>query len=284
MIYNKDANFPYPIFSQKSDSYLNNDFTLSVELDQNSLNYKLILDYIIESDFIKELLRNKQAQLVLVIQSRDNRFINIELNQKEIEIPKTRLSLSKRTTIQLLIQSKREINFKYNMDLNSFYSEFKDEIIVPKNSLLGFSNVVIYDGSITKPFEIFEKKVDPSIKSDIKIEIASETIVIVYKSEELQFRSSILSNELNNPYIYMGLQKALFRFIVNNCKDEEEEVNLEEIDVPSNGLDLKLYNLMRRKLINDISFDNIDEVIYAISDKIINKYSNAIRRLHSDGN
>lgn len=284
MIFNKDANFPYPVFSQKSDSYYNNNFTLSVDLDQNSLNYKLKLNYEIESEFIKNLLDIGQAKLVLVIQSRDNRFVNIKHTDNEIEISKKRLSLSKKTIIQLLIQSNNEISFKNNNDLNSFYNEFKDEIIVPKNSLLGFSNIVIYDGSMKKPFEIFEKRIDPTIKSDIKIEIGNETIIIVYKNEDLQFRNSIISNELNNPYVYMGLQKALFRFIINNCKEGEEEVYLDYIDIPEDSLDFKLYNLMKRKMINEVSLENIDEVIYKISDKIIEKYATAIRRLNVDGN
>ena len=68
--------------------------------------------------------------------------------------------------------------------------EFKDEIIVPKNSILGFSNSVIFDGSSAKPLDLFEKKVDPNLKSDIKIELTSETIVINYKNEALQFIDS----------------------------------------------------------------------------------------------
>ena len=62
-----------------------------------------------------------------------------------------------------------EINFKNNYDLSSFYEEFKDEIYVPKHSILGFSNSVIFDGSTNKPLELFEKKVNPNLKSDVKI-------------------------------------------------------------------------------------------------------------------
>ena len=41
----------------------------------------------------------------------------------------------------------------------------------------------------------------------------------------------------------MGLQKALCRFIVNNSEDGDEGVDLDEIEPPTEGLDLKLYNL-----------------------------------------
>jgi hypothetical protein len=56
-----------------------------------------------------------------------------------------------------------------------------------------------------------------------------------------------MSNTLNNPYIYMGLQKALLRFLVNN--GDGEQVDLDQIDMPLDQLDLKLYNLMKKKVV-----------------------------------
>ena len=283
MIYKKDANFPYPVLTNKSTSYGNSHFDLDVSLEENVNNYRLNIEYYIDSDFINELLIDGQAQLVLVIQSKDNKFFNLELGEKYKEIPKSRISLNKRTTIQLLIQAKEDISFENNHDLSEFYDEFKAEIKVPKNSILGFSNTVIFDGSTVKPLELFEKKLDTTLKSDIKIELGNETIIINYKNENLQFIDSAKSSTLNNPYIYMGLQKALYRFILNNGK-EAEEVDLDEIDPPENGLDFKLYNLMKKKMVKEVNMDNIDEVIYLISDKIIEKYTAAVRGMYSNGN
>lgn len=283
MIYKKDANFPYPVLTNKSTSYGNSHFDLDVSLEENVNNYRLNIEYYIDSDFINELLIDGQAQLVLVIQSKDNKFFNLELGEKYKEISKSRISLNKRTTIQLLIQAKKDISFENNHDLSTFYDEFKAEIKVPKNSILGFSNTVIFDGSTVKPLELFEKKLDTTLKSDIKIELGNETIIINYKNENLQFIDSAKSSTLNNPYIYMGLQKALYRFILNNGK-ETEEVDLDEIDPPENGLDFKLYNLMKKKMVKEINMDNIDEVIYLISDKIIEKYTAAVRGMYQDGN
>ena len=79
-------------------------------------------NYDIESDFIKNLIDQNKAQLVLIVQSKDNKFFNIKQGQRQIHIPKTRISFNKRTTVQLLIQAKEEVNFKENDDLNSFYS------------------------------------------------------------------------------------------------------------------------------------------------------------------
>lgn len=283
MIYKKDANFPYPILTNTSNSYDNCSFILDINLEENTNEYIFEINYDITSPFIEKLLQNGQATLVLIIQSKDNKFFNIEYGQKTKSISKSRISLSKRTTIQLFIQSNEEINFKNNYDLSSFYEEFKDEIYVPKNSILGFSNSVIFDGSTNKPLELFEKKVNPNLKSDVKIELGSETIIINYKNEALQFTDLPQSSTFNNPYVYMGLQKALYIFIVNNSEDHES-VDLDEIEPPNDGLDFKLYNLMRKKKISELNIENIDEVIYSISDKMLEKYTAAVRRLYSDGN
>lgn len=283
MIYKKDANFPYPILTNTSNSYDNCNFILDVNLEENTNEYIFEIDYDINSLFIEKLLKNVQAKLVLIIQSKDNKFFNIEYGQKTKNISKSRISLSKRTTIQLFIQSNEAINFKDNDDLSSFYGEFKNEINVPKNSILGFSNIVIFEGSNNKPLELFEKKINPNLKSDVKIELGSETIIINYKNESLQFTDLPQSSTFNNPYVYMGLQKALYRFIVNNSEDNEE-VDLDEIEAPSDGLDFKLYNLMKKKKISELNIENLDEVIYSISDKMLEKYTAAVRRLYSDGN
>lgn len=283
MIYKKDANFPYPLLTNTSNSYDGCNFTLDIELNENTYEYIFQINYDIESDFIKKLIRENKAQLVLVVQSKDNKFFNLSLNEKIKTIPKNRISLSKRTTIQLLIQSKEEINFKENNDLNIFYGSIKDQINVPKHSILGFSNSVMFDGSTAKPLELFEKKVDPNLKSEVKVELGSETIIINYKSDELQFIDSPVSSTINNIYVYMGLQKALYRF-VNTYGGEDDEVDLEELDMPTDGLDLKLYGLMKSKMIKNVSLENIDEVICSITDRILEKYTSAVRGLYSNGN
>ena len=77
----------------------------------------------------------------------------------------------------------------------------------------------------------------------------------------------------------MGLQKAIFKFIHTNSEDGEV-VYLDDIDVPEDGLDLKLYNLMKSKAIKDVSMENMDEVIHLISDRVIEKYTSAVRGLY----
>ena len=283
MIYRKEANFPYPILTNTSTSYESSQFILDVQLKENVHHYRFDFDYEIDSDFINHLLTQNKAQLIFVIQSKDNKFYRLEKHMNHIDISKSRISINNRTSIQMFIQSREEIHFQDNSDLSDFYQEFKNDIVVPKYSVLGYSNIVLFDGSHSKPLELFEKKLDPNLASDIKIELSSETIVIHYKNEQLQFNSLPMSNTLNNPYVYMGLQKALLRFIHIHGSDEEQ-VDLEDIEPPVDHLEFKLYNLMRKKMVTELSVENIDEVIYAISDRILEKYSSAVKGLTSYGN
>lgn len=283
MIYRKEVNFPYPVLTNSSNCYKGCFFDLDVNLSENKDIYDIELDYIINSTFIKELLNSGRAKLFLIIQSIDSKFFAIELEQKNKSINKNRLSLSKKTQIQLMVKSSDKISFENNNEICGLYEELKGEIVVPKNSVLAFSNVVTFNESSKKGLELFKKRVDPNIKSEIKIDLTSEFITIIYKKEEMMFNDVISDNSLNNLYIYMGLQKALTEFILNNrINDDEDEVIISEIEEPELQLDLKLYRLMKNKMIDELRKDNIDEVIYLISDGIIEKFTNSIRGYIND--
>lgn len=137
---------------------------------------------------------------------------------------------------------------------------------------------MVFDGSQNKPLDLFERKVDKDIKSDIEIALEEETILLTYKSEELQFTGIQNSKELNYPYIYMGLQKALMEFLYHNSSiNPEEGIQIDEMDPPGNALELKLYSLMQAKNVTELSMDNIDEVVYKISDNLLMRYKDAVR-------
>lgn len=281
MIYRKDANFPYPVLANTSDSYEENYFDLDVNVSDNVDYYFFDFSYEIDSEFIRQLLDEGKAQLILIIQTKDNKFYKLTPGQKQVKIKKSRLSLNNRTSIQLHIQALETIHFAHNEDLNDFYLQFKEELSVEKFSLLGYSNVVRFNGSIKKPFELFEKKLDETLTSDIKIELGQETIIIHYKNQDSQFNDLPKSNALNNAYIYAGLSKALQAFIMNN--GEDGDVDLEDMEEPEGALDLKLFNLMKKKQVTELNMENIDEVIYTISDRVIERFTSAVRGLEADG-
>ncbi|MGL5917013.1 MAG: hypothetical protein ACRCZC_04860 [Culicoidibacterales bacterium] len=280
MIYKKDANFPYPILTNNSTDYEIADFYFDVDLIEDSENYHFQITTTLTSAFINQLLRKGHAQLVLIVQSKDNKFYFLNDLNETITIPKNRISLNKRTILQMQIYTHQTITFADNGELSSFYTHFKTEITVPASSTLGYSNVVTFDSSTKKSYDLFEKKVDPNLLSEIKIELSTDTIVIVYRDESLQFAG--LPNPINNVYIYMGLRTALQQFIVLFAESGEEAVLLNDISAPEEGLNFKLYQLMKQKGVVELHGDAIDEVIYKISDHIMTKFAQTVRGLEAN--
>lgn len=219
MIYTKKANFPYPILMNFTDDYLDPEFELDASIRDNTDQYTIDITWKVSSSFIKGLLNSGKADLILIIKSKDNQFHKLGHARKpQIQIPKKKLCINTRTVMQLMIQVNEDISFAQNQDLNSFYDDVKEEIFVVAGNALGFSNTVIFDGSQNKPFELFEKKIDKDIKSDVEIRLGTETILIVYKKEDYQFVGIQGSKEFNYPYIYMGLQKALISFLIQQTQ------------------------------------------------------------------
>ena len=282
MIFSKNAIFPYPVLKNELDDYTENIFNLEVDLKDNTNEFIFEITYEIGSDYIKNLIDTKKAALFLVIRAKDNKFFRVENNSK-VSIPKNRISLDKRTSIQLIIRAEEQIDFHDNNDLTDFYTGIKTKISIDKHCLLGLSNVVIFDGSMRKPFDIFEKRISSDLNSDIKIEVGSETIIIEYKHEDYQFVTSPNSSILNYPYIYMGMQKALMKMIKEKS-DDGESLDFTDMEMPEEPLYAKLYNLLKSKGIDGVDIKNIDEVIYKSSDRILEKFSNVIKGLNENGN
>lgn len=282
MIFSKNAIFPYPVLKNELDDYTENIFNLEVDLKDNTNEFIFEITYEIGSDYIKNLIDTKKAALFLVIRAKDNKFFRVENNSK-VSIPKNRISLDNRTSIQLIIRAEEQIDFQDNNDLTDFYTGIKTKISIDKHCLLGLSNVVIFDGSMRKPFDIFEKRISSDLNSDIKIEVGSETIIIEYKHEDYQFVTSPNSSILNYPYIYMGMQKALMNMITEKSEDGES-LDFTDMEMPEEPLYAKLYNLLKSKGIDGVDINNIDEVIYKSSDRILEKFSNVIKGLNENGN
>ncbi len=272
MVYTKEASFPFPILNNNVYDYINNKFNLDVHLFQDNENYIYHFDYEIESNFIKNLINENRLELIGLIKSQDNSFCKLDKEQK-IYIKKERIALKKNTKIQLALKAKEIILFNNCDELVPFFSEEKDFLEIPKNSLVGFSNVVIFEGSTTKPLDIFEKRVDSNIKSEIKIDISYETIDLIFKDEKYQFLEEAESKRLNYIYVYMGLQKVLMEMILES-KNEDlilEIDNQSEVEMKK-PIHRKIIKLLKNSNVSEISFENIDEVISKISSNIIKEF------------
>ena len=280
MIYKKDANFPYPILSSNIFSYEESDFMIKVSFEEDGDYYKFKINSLLTSEFVQSLLASGAAKFLLVIQSKDTKFFSLSPDQLQVEIPKNRMSLSSRTSIQMHVVANEDISYAYNNELNSFYDALKASITVRKFSMLGFSNIVTFEGGMKNPLDLFEKRLDPQLSSAIKFELGTECIIIHFRDEDIQFHTMAKANAFLNPYLYTGLRMALERFIKNYADEEDEGiVELSQITQPDDLLDYKLYNLMISKAVEELSIDTIDEVIGRISHQIIEKYVKAVKEL-----
>lgn len=284
MIYKKDANFPYPILSSNTFAYEESDFTIKVSFEEDGDLYRFKIMPQLTSEFVEALINSGDAQYLLVIQSKDTKFFPLDLHNLQVEIAKSRMSLSSRTSIQIHIVAKSDIHFNNNHELNRFYEELKQSIIVPKFSMIGFSNIVTFEGGMKNPLDLFEKRLNPNLSSAIKFELGTECIIIHFRDEDTQFQSMSKASAFMNPYLYTGLRMALERFISNYAEEDEDVVELSQMTQPEDLLDFKLYNLMTSKAVEELHLDNIDEVIGRISHQIIEKYVKAVKELvaHED--
>lgn len=285
MIYTKAANFSYPILQNTLSDYREPKFDLDVEISESNDKYLIEVQTTLQSQFMRSQLELGKARLLLVINARDNQFhVLSKFDREEVEISKSRLSFNATTKMQLIIQGCEDINYASNDELNEFYDQFKKDICIRKGNALALSSVVAFDGSQQKPYALFEKKYDPDMLTDIEIQIQDEVIVIAYRDERMMFSRIANNKDLSNPYLYMGLQKALMMFIQRYEKISGDGIEMfmyDEQDMKS-PLDLKLLTLMKDKRVREIDFENLDLVINVISDNIIQKFIDKIEGIYNN--
>lgn len=277
MIYTEDASFPYPIMSSNSYDYNDNSFFFDIDVKSNSETYSLTFNIKLGSEYLNELLEKKKIEYIVIIKTQDSSFYKLSDN-KILEIKRKKLSFKNNSKIQLILKSSCSLDFKDNFDIDPFYTDDNESINIDKNSIVGFSNVVIFDKSEKTDVDLFEKKIDKSISSEVKIEIRDENIVLIFKDEKYQFGKIIESKRLNYPYLYIGLQRLLMEMIVSDCGNQDNvlEINKNSISNASKGVYRKIVKLIENKGIKQISFDDIDEVINLISPNLINEYYKGI--------
>jgi hypothetical protein len=279
MIFNKDAIFPYPILSPYSSDYPDSKFKFDIDLVADENNYTFNFDIILTSNFLISLLRDKRARTLAIMSSIDNKVY--ELHDNSITIPRNETVMNKRTSIQLFIVANTRIHFRGNDDLSDFYGNSKKDIFLKKHTALAISNVIKFDGEMKKPFELFKYSYSPSIKSEIFISVnkATEFIEIKFRDESYSFNTfGKTKNYLMYPYVYIGLQKALIQMIID-LSDSDLSFNVDDLEEPDDLLYRKIYNYLKIKKVNEVSYEELDLVIEKISDSIVSKYTKTIGEL-----
>lgn len=285
MIYNKDAAFSYPVLTNSNNSYINSVFDFSIDNIIDKTNtYELTFQYNIESSFVKHLLASNIASLILIIQSDDNLFFELEDNQTFVSIAKSRITFNEKVRAQIHIQSKETILFDQCNELNQFYSSIKNGISISKNSLVGYSNVSTIRNTGKEGIALFEKTVDPKMEMDFSVQLSNKSIILKFKEDRHLLKTTARSRDIMNIYLYNGLQRALNQFLNEHVEDDEEGLYLEDIDDSSlNNLHYKMYQLLNKRGISEVSYDNIDKLVQKLAPRIIEKFTHSIERLNENG-
>jgi hypothetical protein len=286
MIYKRNANFPYPLLTNDSSTYKNNIFQFNCNIDYKDRKYIFEIECDIGSSYLVNLIKNGIASLLLIVDSTDSQFFILNFKDNDIcirlEISDKYITMRKNTDVQLIIKANTDLTFTNNIDLIDFYDNYKNDIVVNRGNALGFSNIISFNGTMKNPTELFNKKINPNLKSEIAFELDDEFITIIYKKAEYEFNDLPNSRNLNNIYLYIGLYKALCQFIKNNLDDDQRILDI-NISEELSDLDKKLLMLLQSKQIEFLNEDNIDEVICKMSDNLVEKYNTAIRGL-TNGN
>lgn len=285
MIYNKDAAFSYPVLTNSNNSYINSGFDFSINnIIDNYDTYELTLQYDIESSFVRSLIENKLATLILIVQSDDNLFFELDNNQKVVSIAKSRITFKEKVRAQVHIQSKEKILFDTCTELNQFYSSIKNRISISQNCLVGYSNVSTIRNTGREGVALFEKTVDPKMDMEFSVQLSNKSIILKFKEDRHLLKTTARSRDIMNIYLYNGLQRALNQFVSENVEDDEEGLYLEDIDDTSlNDLHYKIYQLLNRRGVIEISYDDIDKLVQKLAPNIIDKFTYSIERLNENG-
>lgn len=119
----------------------------------------------------------------------------------------------------------------------------------------------------------------------VNIELNYDNILIEYRDAESKFKNISNARDLNNMYLYAGLQKALLNLVSKNLENEtpdqqgslEDGILVERINSGS-PLDMKLKNLLIDKGIEQLYLENIDSAVQKIAERIVEKYVEAINK------
>lgn len=277
MIFKKDVSFPYPILAPFNEDYPQSQFDLDVNFelinDDSIFRFQIFPNLV--SNYLNELLNKGRAKYKLIISSHDSKIYDFDQPEGFVDIPRNRISLKKKTQIQMALVATEEINFKDNKDIDSYYDSFKTNINIQKDHLLGLSQVVNFNGELTKPFVLFKYEINSELQSEIEFSMIGEFINIRLREKQFKY----LNAPQNYHYVYMGLQKALTQLIFDNAHGESV-LRIDTIET-SNPLQEKLRIYLEAKGIQEISLESLEQAIDKMTDKILTRHNKSMLGVNS---
>ena len=139
----KNRIYPYPIYSELSDDYKNNDFSLEADIEYDSETASLQLEVNLEDEVIRELIINRLVGLYCHVECSSTKYrelfelsLNTEDSVYNIEIPL--FKLNDNIEVMCMLVAKENIASFVDDNLGDLYEG--EKIRFPQYGTIGFTD------------------------------------------------------------------------------------------------------------------------------------------------
>ncbi len=295
MIYTTTANFPYPVLRDDSKKgYRAAQFCFDLNIHDQGDEYRLEIDTLISSTFLREHLAAGRAELFLVLKGADCFYAPLSVTSFQrkrsstiLLISKEEISFESSVEIQLMIMAKDAISFAENKELTTYFDERKERIVVQPGQMLGFSRMIKCELESEESYNLFVVTIDETQLQDYTTRLSPSMIELVFNKVETKLLTQT-KDHLVNLYLYAALQKQLMHLLCSHLMDadidqENQSVLDAELEIsqlsPSNEREEKVLSLLKAKGIKELRFESIDAIIHKIGDGLVGKFTQALSKL-----
>ncbi len=295
MIYTTTANFPYPVLRDDSKKgYRAAQFCFDLNIHDQGDEYRLEIDTLISSTFLREHLAAGRAELFLVLKGADCFYAPLSVTSFQrkrsstiLLITKEEISFESSVEIQLMIMAKDAISFAENKELTTYFDERKERIVVQPGQMLGFSRMIKCELESEESYNLFVVTIDETQPQDYTTRLSPTMIELVFNKVETKLLTQT-KDHLVNLYLYAALQKQLMHLLCSHLMDadidqENQSVLDAELEIsqlsPSNEREEKVLSLLKAKGIKELRFESIDAIIHKIGDGLVGKFTQALSKL-----
>ncbi len=295
MIYTTTANFPYPVLRDDSKKgYKAAQFSFALNIHDQGEEYRLEIDTLISSAFLREQLAAGRAELYLILKGADCFYAPLSVtsfqrkrSSSTLLISKEEISFESSVEIQLMIMAQTAISFAENKELTSYFDARKQRIVVQSGQMLGFSRMIKCELESEESYNLFVVTIDETQQEDYTTRLSSSMIELVFNKVDHKLLTQSKAH-LVNLYLYAALQKQLMHLLCSHLQDDTIDLDNEsvldaELEIsqitPRDEREEKILDLLKAKGIKELRFESIDSIIHKIGDGLVSKFTQAISQL-----
>ncbi len=137
--------YPYPIYSELSEDYKNNDFSLEADIEYDSETASLKLDLVLSDEAIRELILNRLVGLYCHVECSSTKYrelfelsLNVDENKYSIDIPLYKLNDN--IEVMCMLVAKETITSFADENLIDLYKD--EQIRFPQFGTIGFTDTI----------------------------------------------------------------------------------------------------------------------------------------------